>query len=78
VACCYFLNLLDTLPSDESSSLREGLEATFQGKSHPFEQTSTDYIGERVAVQNSMKIRREGQSASNLSQTSEEDFGVGH
>src|SRR6202007_2069240 len=37
-----------------------------------------DYIGERMAVQNSMKIRREGQTASNLSQTSEEDFGVGH
>src|SRR6266852_3006981 len=37
-----------------------------------------DHIGERMPIQNSMKIRREPQSASNLSQTSEEDFGVTH
>jgi len=37
-----------------------------------------DYIGERMAIQNPMKIRREGQTASDLSQTSEEDFGARH
>src|ERR1700694_206691 len=37
-----------------------------------------NYIGERMPIQNSMKIRRELHSASDLSQTSEEDFGVKH
>src|SRR6266403_3721498 len=37
-----------------------------------------DHIGERMPIQNSMKIRREPQSASDLSQTSEEDFGAKH
>src|ERR1700676_1676246 len=37
-----------------------------------------DHIGERMPIQNSMKIRRELYSACDLSQTSEEDFGVKH
>src|SRR5436853_7889127 len=37
-----------------------------------------NHIGERMPIQNSMKIRRELHSASDLSQTSEEDFGVKH
>src|SRR6267142_4860019 len=37
-----------------------------------------DHIRERMPIQNSMKIRRELHSACDLSQTSEEDFGVKH
>jgi hypothetical protein len=37
-----------------------------------------DHIGERMAIQNSMKIRRELHSASDLSQASEEDCGAKH
>ena len=37
-----------------------------------------DHIGEWMPIQNSMKIRRELHSAGDLSQTSEEDFGVKH
>src|SRR6266478_594878 len=37
-----------------------------------------DHIGERVPIENAMKIRRERQSASDLSQTSEEDLCAGH
>src|SRR5712664_750254 len=37
-----------------------------------------NHIGEWMPIQNSMKIRREPQSASDLSQTSEEDFGARH
>src|SRR5947209_4747190 len=35
-----------------------------------------DHIGEWMPIQNSMKIRRESQSTSDLSQTSEEDLGA--
>src|SRR5580658_4193032 len=35
-----------------------------------------DHIGERMPIQNSMKVRREPQSAGDLSQTSEEDRGA--
>src|SRR5580704_6160949 len=35
-----------------------------------------DHIGERMPIQNSVKVRREPQSARDLSQTSEEDRGV--
>jgi hypothetical protein len=35
-----------------------------------------NHIGERMPIQNSMKIRREPHSASDLSQTSEEDCGA--
>ena len=37
VPCSNCLNLVDPLLSDESSSLRERLEAVFQSKSHAFE-----------------------------------------
>jgi hypothetical protein len=37
-----------------------------------------EHIGERMPVQNSMKIRCELHSAGDLAQTSEEDFGVKH
>ena len=37
-----------------------------------------NHIGERMPIQNSMKIRREPHSASDLSQTSEEDCGAEH
>src|SRR6266699_3105201 len=37
-----------------------------------------NHIGERMPIKNSMKIRRELHSAYDLSQTSEEDFGVKH
>src|SRR5712671_6827884 len=76
--CGNCLNLVDPLLSDESSSLRERLEPVFQSKSHAFEETAMNHIGERMPIQNSMKIRREPHSASDLSQTSEEDFGVKH
>src|SRR5215813_1339435 len=78
VSCGNCLNLLDSLLSDEPSSLREGFEPVLQRKSHAFEQTSMDHIRERMPVQNSMKIRRETQSASDLSQPSKEDFRARH
>ena len=37
-----------------------------------------DHVGEGMPIQNSMNIRREPQSAGDLSQTSEEDFGTRH
>src|SRR5439155_4433008 len=78
MACSNCANLVNPLLSDESSSLRESLEPVFQSKSHAFEYTAMNHIGERMPIQNSMKIRRELHSASDLSQTSEEDFGVKH
>ena len=72
------LHLLDPLWSNESSSLREGLEPALQRKGHAFQQTSVNHIGEWVPIQNSMKIRREPQSACDLSQASEEDSGARH
>ena len=76
--CRNGLHLLDPLWSDESSSLREGLEPALQRKGHAFEQTSVNHIGEWMPIQNSMKIRREPQSARDLSQASEEDSGARH
>jgi len=76
--CSHCCNLVDSLRSDESSSLREGLEPVFQGKSHAFKETAMNHIGERMPIQNSMKIRSEPHSAGDLSETSEEDFGVKH
>src|SRR2546421_5509761 len=72
------LHLLDPPGSDEPSSLREGFEAALQGKGDAFEQTSMDHVGERMPIQNSMKIGREPQSAGDLSQASKEDFSAGH
>src|SRR5215469_9045829 len=76
--CSNSLNLLDPLRSDEPSSLREGFEPALMSKSHSFEQTSMDHIGEWMAIQDPTKFRREPQSASDLSQTSKEDFGPTH
>src|SRR5690242_1762867 len=78
VPCSNCLHLLDALRSDGSSSLREGFKPARQSKSHAFEETSVDDIGERVPIQNSTKIWREPQTARNLSQTSEEDSGARH
>src|SRR5215813_532574 len=78
VSCGNCLNLLDPLLSDEPSSLREGLEPVLQSKSHTFKQTSMDHIRERMPVQNSMKIGRETQSASDPSQAAKEDFRARH
>src|SRR5260370_10822158 len=75
--CSNCLHLFDPLGSDGSSSLREGFEAALQSERHAFEQASLDHIGEGMPIQNSMKIRREPQTASDLSQTSEEDFDAG-
>src|SRR3981081_1586180 len=76
--CSNCLNLFDPLLRDGPSSLRARFEPALQSKSHTFEQTSMDHVGERMPIQNSMKIRRKPQSASDLSQTSEEDFGAKH
>src|SRR5437764_14741948 len=76
--CSNCLNLIDPFLSDETSSLREGFVPAFQSESHAFEQTSMNNIGERMPIQNSMKIRREPQSASDLSQTPEEDRDARH
>jgi hypothetical protein len=78
VRCGNGLDLFNPLGSDGTSSLGEGLEAVFESESHAFEQTSVDYVGEGMAIQNSAKIRLEAQAAGDLSQTSEEYFGVGH
>src|SRR5258706_5942022 len=78
VPCGDGLDLSDPLGSDEPSPLREGLEAALQSEGDPFEEASVDHVGERMAIQNSMKIRRERQAAGDLSQTSEEDSGARH
>src|SRR5947209_6232512 len=75
---CNGLDLLNPFPRDEPSPLGEGLEPALQRKGHAFEQTSVNYIGKWMPIQNSMKIRRESQSARDLSQTSEEDFSATH
>jgi hypothetical protein len=72
------LHLINSLRRDEPSSLGEGLEAVLQSKGHAFEQTSVDHIGERMPVQDSMKIGRESQSARDLPETSKENFGARH
>src|SRR5258708_6904341 len=76
--CGNCLDLLNPLRRDESSSLGKGLEPALQSKSHTFQQTSVDHIGERMPIQNARKIRLESHSASDLSQTSEEDFEARH
>src|SRR6266849_1717188 len=76
--CRNCLHLLDPLGSDGPSSLREGFEPALESERDAFEQTSVDDIGERMPIQNSMKIRREPLSARDLSQASEEDLGVRH
>src|SRR5271157_3329465 len=76
--CGDALHLLDPLRSDKPSPLREGFESAFKGQSHAFEQTPMDHIGERMAIQNSTKIRSESHSTGNLSQTSEENLGFRH
>src|SRR5437870_1712836 len=78
MTCSNCLNLIDPLLRDETSSLREGFEPAFQSKGHTFEQTSMDNIGERMPIQNSMKVRRELQSSGDLSQASEEHRGPTH
>ena len=72
------LNLRDPLRSDQSSPLRERFKAALQSESHAFEQTSVDDVGEGMAIQNSVKVGRESQSASDLSQTSKEHSGARH
>src|ERR1700736_1340876 len=72
------LDLLNPIRSDETSSLGERLEPALHGKSHAFEQASMDHIGEWMPINNAVKLRRESQSASDLSQTTEEDFCVRH
>jgi hypothetical protein len=72
------LDLFDSPRSDGPSSLRESFEPALQSQSHPFEQTSLHYIGERMPIQNSVQIGSETQSTGDLSQTSEEDTGVRH
>ena len=64
--CSKRLNRLDALRSDRSSTHREGFEPALQGKSHTFEETSVDHVGGRIRIENSMKIRRKSQSASNV------------
>src|SRR5271170_7695486 len=72
------LDLPNPLGSDEPSSLRERLEPALQSKSHAFEQASMNHIGKWMPIENAVKIRRESQAAVDLSQASEEDFGVSH
>src|SRR5580658_6478045 len=76
--CRNCLHLLDALRSDEPPSLGKSLEAALQSESHAFEEASVNHVGEGMAIQNSVKIRREVQAAGNLSQTSEEDSGIRH
>ena len=76
--CSNRLHLLDPPRSDEPSPLREGFEPALQRERDAFEQTSMDHVGERMPIQNSVKIGRERHSAGDLSQTSEEDSSVWH
>src|SRR5438105_2654257 len=71
------LHLFDARAGDQSSSSRERFQSPLQSQSDAFEQASLGHIGERMAIQNSTEIRREFQSASDLSEASEEDGGVG-
>src|ERR1700727_4051043 len=68
VACRYGFYFFYALRSDEASSLREGFEAALQRERHTFEKTSMHDIGERVPVQNSVKIRSEAHSTGDLAQ----------
>lgn len=74
--CGNRLDLPHALRSDVASALREGFELALQSKSHAFEQTSMHDVGKRMPVQDSVKIRRESQSPSDLPQASEEHMGV--
>ena len=56
VLCSNCFHLFDPIRSDEPSSLRERFEAALQSKSHAFEETSMNHIGEGMPIQNSMKI----------------------
>src|SRR5216684_1316962 len=76
--CGNCLDLVNPLRRDEPSSLGKGLEPALQSKSHTFQQASMDHIGERMPIQNALKIRLESHSASDLSQTSEENFEARH
>jgi len=78
VACGNALHFLHSLRCDEPPAAGERLEAAFESKSHAFEQTSVNHIGEWMPIQDPMKIRDEVQCACDLSQTSVEDFGVRH
>src|SRR5258708_37131043 len=78
VPCSDGLHFRYSLGSDRPSSLREGLQSALQRKRDAFEQTSMDPIGERMPVQNSMKIRYEREFATDLPQTSEKDFRTRH
>ena len=78
VACGNALYFLHSLRCDEPSSAGEGFEATLQSKSHAFEQTSVNHIGEWMPIEDSMKVWDEVQCARDLSQTSEEDLSARH
>ncbi len=69
-------NLLYSLRSDETPSLREGFEAALQRERHAFEQASMHHVREGMPIQNSMKIGSEVHSASDLAQATKEDSGV--
>src|SRR5437870_2917935 len=70
------LHLFDARAGDQSSTSRKRFQSPLQSQSDAFEQASLGHIGERMAIQNSTEIRREFQSASDLSEASEEDGGV--
>lgn len=67
VVCGNALYFLHALRCDVSPSAGEGLEASLQSKSHAFEQTSVNHIGEWMPIQDSMKVWDEVQCACNLS-----------
>ncbi len=71
------LHLFDARAGDPSSSSRERFQSPLQSQSDAFEQASVGHIGERMAIQNSTKIRRELHSAGDLSEASEENGGIG-
>jgi hypothetical protein len=73
-----FLDLVDAGLGDEASSLGEGFEAALEGQGHAFKEASVGHVGERMAIQDAIEIRRESHSARDLSEASEEDFGVRH
>ena len=70
------LHLFDARAGDQSSTSRKRFQSPPQSQSDAFEQTSLGHIGERMAIYDSTKIRREFQSASDLSEASEEDGDV--
>src|SRR5580704_17090878 len=69
---CDIPNFLHSGWRDQASAARKGLETTFQCKRHPFEQTAMCNIWEWVGIEYFPQVRIISNSASYLTETTEE------